>query len=266
MAAESGQSRSAATETGRTSAAKFVRQRGERRVGRAAPLQVAGGEPSATAAIARCSAPCRKSVRPRSSQASSTTAVAIPTGRLAACGRKMRESGASRATRSSARSRGRATPVPLKSGARARPSLTRPRRSGTRLTAAGGAGITPSLTEPSRRANAQKRSLAITTPSARAIPPRRGSSAACSALRRTEMTPARSTQTGSRQASRPASAGRPTSKAYWSYQRPLPTTATKEAEQQQHENDDQDDVENPHRQPPCGLHELRRSLPVSKQP
>src|SRR5437764_1203206 len=95
---------------------------------------------------------------------------------------------------------------------------------------------------PQRRANAQKRSLAITTPSARAIPPRRGSSAACSALRRTETTPARFIQ--DRIARR-----RPPGKcraAYLQRTSVLPAAAAEEAEQQKHKHDDQDDPENRH--------------------
>src|SRR3954451_6871165 len=230
-------------ETGNTSAAKFVPQRGANREGFACPTQVGTRRPSSAAAIARCSAPCRKSVRPRSIHAIRTTPIAIPTGNDADCGRKMRDSGASIAASKNTRSRRRATPRPRKSGVSARPSRTIPRRSGTRRTKRGGAGIAPSWTTPSRLANAQKRSLAITTPSARAIPPSLGRSGSWSARARTLRIRARSTRTGSRAGGRPARAGRPTSANRWAY---LPAAAAEEAEQQQHENDDQDDPEDRH--------------------
>ena len=63
-----GATRSKTAVTGIASAAKFVPQRGEKRLGRTSPVQVVSSERSSAAAIARCSAPCRRSVRPRKSQ------------------------------------------------------------------------------------------------------------------------------------------------------------------------------------------------------
>ena len=96
----------------------------------------------------------------------------------------MNAAGAISAARMSTRSRRRATPVRRKMGDSDAASRTRPRASGSRLSASGGRGIRPSRTVPSVPANAQYRSLTITTPFGRAIPPRRGSSADTSARAR----------------------------------------------------------------------------------
>ena len=72
----SGQSRSATSVTGSTSAAKFVPQRAAKRLGRAVARPGGPRRRSSTAAIARCSAPWRCSVRPRKSHPSRPTVAA----------------------------------------------------------------------------------------------------------------------------------------------------------------------------------------------
>jgi hypothetical protein len=52
-----GARRSKTVVTGIASAAKFVPQRGEKRLGRASPVQAVPSERASAAAIARCSAP-----------------------------------------------------------------------------------------------------------------------------------------------------------------------------------------------------------------
>ena len=185
----SGQKRSASQVTGSASAAKFVPQRGEKRVGRAAPSQVATSRRSSTAAIARCSAPWRRSVRPRSIQKPRASVAAIPTGVRHGPGRRKSRKGASSAARRNGLSRRPATPDRRNSGASDKPSRASPRASGTRCTHPGSVGIVPSRSEPSRPANAQWRSLTITTPSGRAIPPRRGRETAASARASVEARP-----------------------------------------------------------------------------
>ena len=68
-----------------------------------------------------------------------------------------------------------------KTGASEAQRRMRPRASGSRWKISGGLGMRPSRSEPSTPANAQYRSLTITTPFGRAIPPRRGSASAPSA-------------------------------------------------------------------------------------
>ncbi len=74
--------------TGSTSAAKFVPQRLAKRDGRDSPAQVRTSTRSSAARIARCSAPCRRSVRPRSSQTSSSAESAEPGGQLERAGKE----------------------------------------------------------------------------------------------------------------------------------------------------------------------------------
>ena len=100
-----GARRSKAAVTGIASAAKFVPQRGEKRLGRAAPVQVVSSERASAAAIARCSAPCRRSVRPRKSQRMISTVVRIPAGSSSRPGSATKQSGARIATRRKRRSR-----------------------------------------------------------------------------------------------------------------------------------------------------------------
>ena len=72
--------------------------------------------------------------------------------------------------------------------ARSRTERPAPRRSGTRRSGLRRARISPSRSEPSTPAKAQKRSLTITTPSGRAMPPRRGASVPVRALERLQVT------------------------------------------------------------------------------
>ena len=161
--------------TGIASAAKLVPQRAENRVGRAAPVQVAASEPSSAAAIARCSAPCRRSVRPRKSQRTISTVVRIPAASSSRPGSATNAKGSSSATRRKSRSRSRATPRPRTSGAIDDASWSRPRTSGIRAARDRRTGISPSCSSPEMVANAQWRSLTITTPFGRAMPPSFGS-------------------------------------------------------------------------------------------
>ena len=66
---------------------------------------------------------------------------------------------------------------------------TRPRASGRRWTSSGGCGIRPSRSEPSMPAKAQKRSLTITTPFGRAIPPSLGRRPLVCAPQQIELSP-----------------------------------------------------------------------------
>ena len=158
------------------------------------------------AAIARCSAPCRRSVRPRKSQRTIRPVVRIPAASSSRPGARRRRRGSS-AARRKRRSRRRATPRPRTSGAIEDASWSRPRTSGIRCARPPhGHRALVQLTRVV--ANAQWRSLTITTPFGRAMPPSFGSESAASARASRSATGA-STSRASQKKGRPASAGRP---------------------------------------------------------
>ena len=180
-----GARRSKAAVTGIASAAKFVPQRGEKRLGRTAPVHVVSSERSSAAAIARCSAPCRRSVRPRKSQRMISTVVRIPAGSSSRPGAR--------------RSRAAPGSRPAGTGAHEQPATPRPRTSGV-IDADQLHQAAQERDPDGRRASASasrprafhrvgrerpERSLTITTPFGRAIPPSFGSESARSARART---------------------------------------------------------------------------------
>ena len=141
--------------TGIASAAKFVPQRGEKRLGRTAPVHVVSSERSSAAAIARCSAPCRRSVRPRKSQRMISTVVEDSRRQLEPA--RKRDEAERRQDRDEEEEAltEPATPRPRTSGVIEAASCIRPRRSGIRTAAERRLGISPSCNSPVSVANAQ---------------------------------------------------------------------------------------------------------------
>ena len=177
----SGQKRSASHVTGSASAAKFVPQRGEKRVGRAPPSQVAtrlaprrrrsrGARRRAAGASGRGASTPRGRASRQTDRRPQRTGQEEEEERRDERGEEQRALAPAR----DARARGRAAPAT----GQAREAAGE-RESGDPRPAA--TASSPSRSEPSRPANAQKRSLTMTTPSGRAIPPSRGSAAAASA-------------------------------------------------------------------------------------
>ena len=119
------------------------------------PAQVETSEPVSAAAIARCSAPWRRKVPPRKSQATISSVVRIPAASAAVLGSATKPKGRSSAVSRTRRSRPRATPRPRASGAIEDASWSRPRTSRTRDARERRAGISPSCRSPSLVANAQ---------------------------------------------------------------------------------------------------------------
>ena len=177
----SGQSRSASTVTGRTRAAKFVPQRAANRLGRASPVQVArrlalldGGDRAVlrTVEVERAAAQEPEEQTDRQRDAGDET--------HALRQQEEEEGRDERRDEQDALARP-ATPRPRKSGESEAERRASPRTRGSRRAPPSSCGSSPSVSDPSVPANAQKRSLTITTPVARAIPPRRGSAGVGSA-------------------------------------------------------------------------------------
>ena len=128
--------RSRPSDTGTRRAAKFVPHRGENRLGRAIPYHESTRRRVSAGAMARCSAPCRRSVRPRSIQATRATIERTAPSVLYGPGTAAKGSGASNAARSTMRSAGRAVPLRPSRGASETASFARPRASGSRTSSA----------------------------------------------------------------------------------------------------------------------------------
>ena len=154
-AGASGSTRSARKVTGSASAAKFVPQRGENRDGFAAPVHVERNRRSSAAAMARCSAPCRWSARPRRIVKSSATESTMPPSVGHGRGRNAKPSGRENRREDDERSRARATPRRRKIGRERGPEPDEPAGERQPVESSGGCGIRPSRSEPSTPANAQ---------------------------------------------------------------------------------------------------------------
>ena len=143
-----GARRSTPAVTAIASGAKFVPQRGEKRLGRTSPFQAAASERDSAAAIARCSAPWRRSVRPRKSQRTISVVVSSPAGSSRRLGNATKKNGARSTSKRKRRSRRPATPRPRASGAIDAASCSRPRTSGIRIAAVRRIGNSPSCSSP----------------------------------------------------------------------------------------------------------------------
>ena len=182
-AATSGSAASKAAVTGSASATKFVPQRGEKRERSRRAGHVRPSARAPAAAIARCSAPCRRSVRPRMSHAT-TGDGERETDDPARPARAVRggTNGSTSAARRSSRSRVRATPRPRTSGVTDAaswsrpPQQRRPRREAAAVRHRSFVQLPrrPTRTPSSARSRSRRRS-------GRAMPPSRGSAVAASA-------------------------------------------------------------------------------------
>ncbi len=249
--------------TGSASAAKFVPQRGENRDGRAAPLHVAARRRSSAAAIARCSAPCRCSARPRRIVKSSASENAIPPivdqrpadEREAERGEHARRGSAS-AHGAARRRRGR------NSGASEAQRRTSPRASGSRWSSLGRLRHL-ALAERAVDAGERPEALAddhdaVRTRHAAEAGQRQGARRRAASMLRRRPHPAVVAHKGP-----PREGGTAHEYVRSGPRCGSPDAAREEAEQRENEDDDQDDPENSHvSSSPFRLRRQRRSAPL----